>query len=89
MKNTDMKTFREKQEARIEILKAELHYRKSLKDYEQDNYQSDMSDENLDQLNEAKQDYLVATIRLAEAERALNIYSKWVMEETENRTDEF
>lgn len=72
-----MKTFKEQQIARVKILKAEFVYRKSLKEYERGNYDNDKSEANLDRLNEVIADYKIATIQLAEAERALVAYTKY------------
>jgi hypothetical protein len=77
-----MKSFEEQQEARIRILKAELHHRKLVKDYEEENYASDITDENETRSNYARRDYLIATIQLAEAERALVSYQKYEMWKT-------
>lgn len=77
-----MKTFKEKQLERVNILKAEYKYREEKRTYALSLVNEDRTDKYLDQLMEAKQDYLIATMRLTEAERALNYYERYSMWET-------
>lgn len=77
-----MRNFLKEQESRIKVLEADFEYRKQLRAYALECVNEDRSDENLDRLSEVKQDYLIATIRLAEAQRALNYYERYKMWET-------
>jgi hypothetical protein len=77
-----MQTFEEQQEARVKILKSEYHHRKLMRDYERGNYEQFGTKESLARLNEVTEDFKVATIQLAEAERALVSYKKFKMWET-------
>ena len=74
-----MKTFKEQQEARVKILKAEYHHRKLMRDYERSNHENFGNEGSLKRLQEAVQDFKVVTIQLAEAERALVSYEKYLM----------
>lgn len=77
-----MKTFQEQQEARVKILKSEYNHRKLMRDYERSNHENFGTKESLARLKEVTEDFKVATIQLAEAERALVSYKKYLMWET-------